>query len=49
VAGAPNDVIAAVSAHVTRGVRERFARARDARAKADNSVEAGRAYVAAYR
>jgi hypothetical protein len=48
VGGAPNDVVATVSAHVTRGVRERFARARDARANADHSVEAGRAYVAAY-
>ncbi len=48
VGGAPNDVVARVSAHVTRGLRERFAHARDARANADRSVEAGRAYVAAY-
>jgi hypothetical protein len=46
--GAPNQVIDAVSAHVTQGVRDRFARARDAKAKADHSVAAGRAYVAAY-
>jgi hypothetical protein len=48
VAGAPDDVIAAVSAHVASGVRERFDRAREARAHADDSVEAGRTYVAAY-
>lgn len=46
--GVPNDVIDTVAAHVTRGVRERFARARDARTKADHSVKEGRAYVAAY-
>lgn len=46
--GAAKDVIDTVSAHVTRGVRERFARARDAKAEADHNVGAGRAYVAAY-
>jgi hypothetical protein len=48
VANAPNEVIATVTAHVAEGVRERFVRARDAKANADASVEAGRAYVAAY-
>lgn len=46
--GTPNGVIDTVSAHVTRGVRDRFVRARDAKAKADHSIAAGRAYVAAY-
>lgn len=46
--GTPNEVIDTVSAHVTRGVRGRFARARDAKANADHTVAAGRAYVAAY-
>lgn len=46
--GAPNDVIDIVAGHATRGVRERFARAVDARAKADDSVAAGRTYVEAY-
>lgn len=46
--GAPDEVVDIVSTHVSRGVRERFGRARDARAKADDNVVAGRAYVAAY-
>jgi hypothetical protein len=46
--GVPNDVIDTVVAHVAQGVRERFARARDARAKADHGIDEGRAYVAAY-
>lgn len=48
VTGAPNEVLDVVSTHVTRGVRGRFDRARDAQAKADHNVLAGRAYVAAY-
>ena len=46
--GAPHDVTNLVAAHVTRGVRDRFARARDARTKADHSIDEGRTYVAAY-
>ncbi|MCL4848835.1 MAG: hypothetical protein KJ066_19975 [Acidobacteria bacterium] len=45
---APNEVIDSVSAHVTQGIRDRFVRARDAKARADHDVAAGRAYVAAY-
>ncbi len=46
--GSAEAVLANVTAHVGSGVRERFARARAARARADVSVEAGREYVAAY-
>ena len=46
--GSPDDVVADVTANVRNGVHERFARVRDARARADDSVEAGRQYVAAY-
>jgi hypothetical protein len=46
--GAPDDVIHMVAAHVTRGVHDRFTRAREARAKADHGVDEGRTYVAAY-
>jgi hypothetical protein len=45
---APDDVINMVAAHVTRGVRDRFARTRETKAKADQSIDEGRAYVAAY-
>jgi hypothetical protein len=47
-AGTADSVIADVTAHVGKGLRERFARARDARTHAEHSVEAGREYVAAY-
>lgn len=46
--GAPDDVIDGVAAQVTKGVRDRFLRAREASAKAGQSVDAGRVYVAAY-
>lgn len=46
--GAPDALIDTVAAHVTGGVRSRFARVRDARVKADSSINDGRAYVAAY-
>ena len=46
--GAPNEVIDTVSSQVTRGVRDRFTRAHDAKANADDTIAAGRAYVAAY-
>jgi hypothetical protein len=48
VSGSVDTVVADVTGDVTRGVRERYARAREARAKADQSVTAGRDYVAAY-
>lgn len=46
--GSADEVLSGVTADVTRGVRERFAAARDARAKADDNVDAGRRFVAAY-
>ncbi len=46
--GTVDGLLAKVTAHVSGGVRERYLRARDARAHADESVEAGRRYVAAY-
>jgi hypothetical protein len=46
--GSVDTVVANVTAHVGNGIRERFARARAAAARADASVEAGREYVAAY-
>ncbi len=47
-AGSVDRVVADLTAHVSRSVQERFARAREAAARADSSVDAGRAYVAAY-
>jgi hypothetical protein len=46
--GAVDGLLAKVTAHVSGGVRERYLRAREARAHADESVEAGRHFVAAY-
>ena len=46
--GAVDGLLAKVTAHVSGGVRERYLRAREARAQADESVEAGRDFVAAY-
>jgi hypothetical protein len=46
--GSADDLLEDLSAHVTGETQKRFARARDARAKADSSVEAGREFVAAY-
>jgi hypothetical protein len=46
--GAVDGLLAKVTSHVSSGVRERFVRAREARAQADDSVEAGRRFVAAY-
>jgi uncharacterized protein DUF6448 len=48
ITGLADEVIGHVNAEVARGVRDRFVRAREARARADASVEAGRKYVAAY-
>lgn len=46
--GAVDPLLARVTAHVSSGVTERFRRAREAKAHADENVEAGRRYVAAY-
>ncbi len=46
--GSVETVVGDVTAHVSGGVRERFARARETAAHAGHSVDAGRAYVAAY-
>jgi hypothetical protein len=49
LAGDSMDVLAEhVAGRAVAGMRERFARARESRAKADASVEAGRQFVAAY-
>jgi hypothetical protein len=44
----PDELVRLVAGHVTEGLRARHARAVEARRHADHSVEAGRAYVAAY-
>ena len=44
----PDELVKAVAAHVTEGMRSRYARAAEARQHADHNLEAGRAYVAAY-
>jgi hypothetical protein len=46
--GTVDGLMSRVAAHVTTSVTERFERARAARARADDSIEAGRTYVAAY-
>jgi hypothetical protein len=46
--GSVDTVVANVTAEVRSGIRERFERARAARARADVSVVAGREFVAAY-
>lgn len=46
--GSVDDVVGDVSAHVNRTIRARFAKARETAAHAGDSVEAGRAHVAAY-
>lgn len=48
VEGSLDKLAAGLSQAVTAGVRDRFARVRAAKAHADDSVEAGRKYVAAY-
>ena len=47
-AGSADDVVALVATHVTAGVKEHFEHAREAKAHAGESVEAGRRFVAAY-
>jgi hypothetical protein len=46
--GSVNDVVRQVTERASAGVRERFARAQARKAHADDSVAAGREYVAAY-
>lgn len=46
--GNVDELAKALAAAVTDGVKSRFARALDAKKRADKSVEAGREYVAAY-
>ena len=46
--GSPEELVALVAEHGASLVRERFARAREARRRASESVAAGRAYVRAY-
>lgn len=43
-----DDLVKEVTAHVAKGLRERFDKAIEAKKHADESVEAGRKYVAAY-
>jgi len=47
-AGTVDDLAEKIAGHASTGVRERFAAVAEARKHADDSVEAGRAYVAAY-
>ena len=44
----PDELVKAVAAHVTEGMRSRYARAAEARQHAEHNIEAGRVYVAAY-
>jgi hypothetical protein len=46
--GSVDELAEAISAHAAEGLRERYARAAEARKHANDSVEAGRKYVAAY-
>ncbi len=47
-AGAIDPLVGMITAHAEHGLRERFARAAEAKAHAEESVEKGRAFVAAY-
>ena len=46
--GSSKDLIAKMNTHLTKGVTERFNRAAESKKHKDESVEAGRAFVAAY-
>lgn len=46
--GSVDPLVTALTAHLTEGVRERFRKASGLRERSGESVEAGRAYVAAY-
>ncbi len=41
-------MVSRITDHVARGIREKYDKARELRKHQDDSVEAGRAYVAAY-
>ena len=47
-AASAEELVRLVAAHVTEGLRARYARTLEARQHADHNVERGRAYVAAY-
>lgn len=47
-AGSVDDLVKRVTAHVEKGIRERFDKVVEAKKHADESVEAGRKHVAAY-
>lgn len=46
--GSADELIGKITAHVTASIRERFNKAAEAKKHVNDSVEAGRAYVAAY-
>lgn len=48
VTGSADEMLKKVTAHVAEGIRERFAKAVEARKHAEESVEAGREFVEAY-
>ncbi len=47
-AGAADDMIGKISAHMASAIKERFVKAADAAKRKDTSVDAGREFVAAY-
>lgn len=46
--GSVDELVKQVTAEAARGIRQRFARAQETRKQAEQSLEAGRQYVAAY-
>jgi len=46
--GSVEKLSSAITAHAAKGIEERFSRAADAKKRSDESVAAGRAFVAAY-
>jgi hypothetical protein len=46
--GSPDDLIKRIQGHIGEAIREKFARVQETAKTKDRSVEAGRAYVAAY-
>jgi len=46
--GSPDDMIGKFNNHMAAGIREKFAQVAGARKQANDNVDAGRAYVAAY-
>jgi hypothetical protein len=47
-AGSPDDLIKGIQGHIGEAIREKFAKVQETARNKDKSVEAGRAYVAAY-